>query len=946
MTTNSFGLHEIANTKKRYRRADIIFIHGLCGASHSTWRHGKDGAQGHFFWPEELGKDLPHCGIWTVGYPAGLTEFGDPGMSIEDRANNISLKLANAGLGDRPLFLLTHSMGGLVVKSLIVRSRTLPGEDTRRIVSMVGGIVFCGVPHRGSEFADAAAVLGKFFGGSQPHVREMRRNARPLNTLHNEFIEWHSKNPVPLDSYAENCHLFRQRTLLRPLFLRLNLVVPPGSADPNIVGHSVCKVDDTHLTLVKPPTRQHDVYAGVLRFIQNALLVTSPPLKLDREPYFRVERLPVTPVAPEPGKLAHSSLPPQPYFFGREKELGIIADAILPEARTWGALIDGPGGIGKTALAIRAGYLAPAANFERKIFLSAKVRALTPAGEQKLKDLMLPDYIALLTELARELGQENIAQIDRNERAKAVHHALTDVRALIVIDNVETFPERERDRLYHFLSCLPAACKAIVTCRRRADIDARVIRLDRLERKDALDLMAELARNNRHLQKATEYERNDLYEITHGNPLLIKWVVGQLGREGSLCRTIPEACVFLETAPKGNDPLEYIFGDLIDTFTESEISVLAALAHFTQPAQVRWIADVAGIAEATALTALEDLTDHALLVSDEGAQSFFLPPLAATFLRRKRPEVITQTADRLTNRVYALALENGYQEFERFPVLEAEWPAIAATLPLLVQGKNDLLQNMCDALRDFLDFSGRWDEWLALCQQAEEKALAASDFYNAGWAAHWVGWVHCLQGRSPDTLASAARCASHWDKAQRVGARERAIAVHLRGLGHKLAENYPAAIEAYQEALSLWQAIAPESRDVAAGLNSLAAVKHKQKEYAAAERFYREALRIAKRATDDEGVATFTGNLAELALDREDWAVAETLAREALELSEKVGRQDIIGGDCERLAKARARQGKPQEGLPFARRAIEILARLHQTDDLEEAQAALKECGG
>jgi nucleoside phosphorylase len=436
----------------------------------------------------------------------------------------------------------------------------------------------------------------------------------------------------------------------------------------------------------------HNAAVFVLHALQQG------PLKRDREPYPRVERLPVTRLASEPRKPVPFSLPPQPYFFGREKDLGIIAEAISPEARTWGALIDGPGGIGRTALAIRAGHLAPAAHFERKTFLSAKVRELTPAGEQKLQDFMLPNYLALLTELARELGEENIAQIDPNERANAVRRELADVRALIVIDNVETFPEPERVRLYQFLSRLPASCKAIVTSRRRADIDARVIRLDRLERKDALDLMAELAKSNRHLQKATEQERTDLYEITNGNPLLIKWAVGQLGREGSQCRTIPDACAFLKSAPKDNDPLEYIFGDLLDTFTESETAVLAALAHFTQPAKLKWIAEVAGIAEPAALTALEDLTDRALLVSDGGARTFLLPPLAATFLRRKRPEIIAQTGGRLTDRAYALALENGYENFERFPTLEAEWPAIAAALPLLVQGENDRLQSVCNAL--------------------------------------------------------------------------------------------------------------------------------------------------------------------------------------------------------------------------------------------------------
>lgn len=686
----------------------------------------------------------------------------------------------------------------------------------------------------------------------------------------------------------------------------------------------------------------HNAAAFVLHALQQA------PIQRDGETYLRMERLPVAPIASEPLKPVHSSLPPQPYFFGREKELGIIAEAISPEARTWGALIDGPGGIGKTALAIRAGHVAPTGHFERRIFLSAKMRELTPAGEQKLEDFMLPNYMALLTELARELGDANIGQIDPNERANAVRRALADVRALIIIDNVETFAESERVRLYQFLSRLPPACKAIVTSRRRADIDARVVRLDRLERKDALDLMAELATNNRYLKKATEHECGDLYEITNGNPLLIKWTIGQLGRKGSHCRTIPEACAFLKSVPLsgGNDALEYIFGDLLETFTESETAVLAALAHFTQPATVKWIADVAGIAEPAALTALEDLTDRALLVSDEGTRRYYLPPLAATFLRRKRPEVISQTGGRLTDRAYALVAENGGENYERFPTLESEWPAIAAALPLLIQGENHRLQSTCDALDAFLRFSGRWDEQLSFSQQAEEKALAATDLYSAGWRAFDAGWIYQSRGQALEVLACAARSASHWEKAPRAGESERAEAIRLRGLGHKLRKDFPAAVEAYQEALGLLRAIAPESADVAMVLNSLGGVEREQGDYAAAWRDFREALRIAKIVNHREGIAIYTGNLAELALDREDWAAGEALAREALELSEEVGRKELIGSDCHRLAKALARQGQSQEGLPYAQRAVEIFTRLRQPDELEKAQAALNACGG
>ena len=70
--------------------------------------------------------------------------------------------------------------------------------------------------------------------------------------------------------------------------------------------------------------------------------------------------------------LRKAELPNQPYFFGREDELETIKDALAPENRSWGALIDGPGGIGKTALAIRAGHLAPEGNFKTKFFSRLK----------------------------------------------------------------------------------------------------------------------------------------------------------------------------------------------------------------------------------------------------------------------------------------------------------------------------------------------------------------------------------------------------------------------------------------------------------------------------------------------------------------------------------------------------------------------------------------------
>ncbi|MCI5162479.1 MAG: tetratricopeptide repeat protein, partial [Candidatus Electrothrix sp. AX5] len=186
------------------------------------------------------------------------------------------------------------------------------------------------------------------------------------------------------------------------------------------------------------------------------------------------------------------------------------------------------------------------------------------------------------------------------------------------------------------------------------------------------------------------------------------------------------------------------------------------------------------------------------------------------------------------------------------------------------------------------------------------------------------------------------RCVEHWAEA---GARERALAIRLRGMGHRLEKDYPASLAAHQEALALHRTIAPESGDVTIALNSLAEVEQEQGDYAAAERDLKEALRIARKGTYQEGVATYTGNLADLALDQEDWPQAEELACQSLELAEQVGRQELIAEDCRVIALALARQGRPKEGLDYARRAVDIFTHLRQPDELEKAQAALQECG-
>jgi tetratricopeptide (TPR) repeat protein len=357
----------------------------------------------------------------------------------------------------------------------------------------------------------------------------------------------------------------------------------------------------------------------------------------------------------------------------------------------------------------------------------------------------------------------------------------------------------------------------------------------------------------------------------------------------------------------------------------------------------KFIAELSDLNEAAAQGALSDLSGRALVVPDLEERRFALVPMVADFLRRKRPEVVAEAGSRLEQRAYALIVENSYEEYARFPVLHDAWPTVTPALPLFLAGPNPRLQTLCDALGQFLHFTGRYDEALSLHQQAEAKAVAASDYDKAGWRAYDVGWIHYLREQADAVLACADRAAAHWQIAQQAGARERAFAVRLRGFGHQLTADYPAAIAAYLEALELHRTLSAQSEDVALLVNDVADVERLSGDLASAERDYREALRVARAVDFAEGVAIFTGNLAQLALDRQDWPGAEILAGEALTLSESVGRQDLIGSNCNSLAEALVRQGKAAEALTYARRAVEIYTRLGDPE-LEIVRETLRKC--
>ena len=271
MKPNATGLHRIYSPPTGGAEADIVFVHGLGGTSHGTWRHGKEGDEDHFFWPEELAREFPECNVWSVGYEADISRAAGKGMVIGLRALSVAALLnANAVGQSRPVIFICHSMGGLVVKALVDGCRQNTEQSFEDMVGNIKGIVFCGTPHRGSNFANTAKLLGSLLGGSTAWTKEMCADETGIELLHGRFLGWWKHNPIKLLTIVEHS------ISIGPGFLRaeIGVVVPRASAvmagEP-VIQHDVAD----HRQLVKPSGFTDITYACTMKFILSVLSSTQ-----------------------------------------------------------------------------------------------------------------------------------------------------------------------------------------------------------------------------------------------------------------------------------------------------------------------------------------------------------------------------------------------------------------------------------------------------------------------------------------------------------------------------------------------------------------------------------------------------------------------------------------------------------------------------------------------
>ncbi|XP_050544988.1 protein SERAC1 [Daktulosphaira vitifoliae] len=225
-------------------------------------------------WPSDwLPTDVDGLRVIGVDYSSTLSEWlpscplkSKNQRTLEGRTEKLMEQLLAIGVGDRPVIFLAHSMGGLLVKKMLVTARNSTNPDVRKIFEKTRSVFFFSTPHHGSPLATLNSAY-RFFLWPSVEVDELRTDSPKLLSLHNEFLDCLRENPMKIVTFAES--LPTEFTALKvPI-----LCVPIKAADPSV--GELYELPLNHMSICKAESKLSFVYQKTLSVIKTIATYSS-----------------------------------------------------------------------------------------------------------------------------------------------------------------------------------------------------------------------------------------------------------------------------------------------------------------------------------------------------------------------------------------------------------------------------------------------------------------------------------------------------------------------------------------------------------------------------------------------------------------------------------------------------------------------------------------------
>jgi pimeloyl-ACP methyl ester carboxylesterase len=240
-------LHHISKAGKQ-SAFDLIFVHGIGGDPITTWTHDPSLQS----WLNWLDEDHPDFGVFSIQYESSPSEWlGSESMPIYDRANNLLELLTSNDIGQRPIFFVGHSLGGLLIKKILQNAEDSGVARYRKIFDQTKAVVFIATPHQGSARVPTLNLLRKVF-----KITELAKELDANNSALRDTYNWYRAKTFATLSFSE--------TLATPSY---GLIVDQSSSEPGVANAIAVPISADHFTISKPKSRTDLVYASVRKFL-------------------------------------------------------------------------------------------------------------------------------------------------------------------------------------------------------------------------------------------------------------------------------------------------------------------------------------------------------------------------------------------------------------------------------------------------------------------------------------------------------------------------------------------------------------------------------------------------------------------------------------------------------------------------------------------------------
>ncbi len=640
------------------------------------------------------------------------------------------------------------------------------------------------------------------------------------------------------------------------------------------------------------------------------------------------DRVPLAPTQLSLPALRRHNLPPAATpFVGRESELAALG-RLLDEGDCRLLTLTGPGGVGKTRLALQ---------------VAAEQLDAFADGVFYLPLVALSDPALLATTLLRMLGVEVTPASD--PRAALFTH-LERQEMLLILDNFEHLLAGA-DLLADLLTSA-AQVSVLVTSRERLNLQREWIfpvdglpmpgesmPLAHLAENDAVHLFVQSAQRlcpDFTLSATNGAAVARICQLVGGIPLAIElaatWV--RLLTAQEIATEIEQGLGFLTTTlrdlPTRHRSLAAVFAYSWQLLSTDEQRVLSQLAIFRGGFRREAAEQVA----AASLPLLRSLVDKSLLRHHlSGRYEFHAlihqyvgEQLAANGLHATTQQNHTVYFLRVAEDA-AQALK-GAQQSHWLALLEQEVDNLRAVLQSAIDAPQpDIAARICRALEYFWDSNGRLREgkqWLEqtlplLSADDPDQLSLRADLFNS------LGNVVCEQG----DYTQAAALYAEGLVLQRTLASPEGIAKALNNLGHIAYRQGDTArsLALFEESLALYR----QCGDLWAMtrlLSNIGAVLSEQGDYARSERYQRESLALRRQREDSSGIATSLFNLAEVLHRQGNDAQALIYLEESLGIFRQLDLSIYLAMTLSALGTITVLTGKAAQALPYLTESLKI----------------------